>query len=71
MALSQHEMFEKLLDQLDLAADVRQDPSLTSGTVQNVTIHEQSRRYDFTLGFDAILPFQISLQNCPENKCKL
>ncbi|MDN6432530.1 MAG: PolC-type DNA polymerase III, partial [Lacticaseibacillus paracasei] len=58
MALSQHEMFEKLLDQLDLAADVRQDPSLTSGTVQNVTIHEQSRRYDFTLGFDAILPFQ-------------
>lgn len=59
MALSQHEMFEKLLDQLDLAADVRQDPSLTSGTVQNVTIHEQSRRYDFTLGFDAILPFQI------------
>ncbi|EPD04814.1 DNA polymerase III PolC, partial [Lacticaseibacillus paracasei subsp. paracasei CNCM I-2877] len=42
MALSQHEMFEKLLDQLDLAADVRQDPSLTSGTVQNVTIHEQS-----------------------------
>ena len=59
MALSQHEMFEKLLDQLDLAADVRQDPSLTSGTVQDVTIHEQSRRYDFTLGFDAILPFQI------------
>jgi DNA polymerase III subunit alpha, Gram-positive type len=58
LALSQHEMFEKLLDQLDLAADVRQDPSLTSGTVQNVTIHEQSRRYDFTLGFDAILPFQ-------------
>ncbi|OAU90556.1 hypothetical protein PZ07_13050, partial [Lacticaseibacillus rhamnosus] len=59
MALSQHEMFEKLMDQLDLPADVRHDPSLADGSVQAVTIHEQSQRYDFTLAFPTILPFQI------------
>ncbi len=59
MALSQHEMFEKLMDQLDLPADVRHDPSLADGSVQEVTIHEQSQRYDFTLAFPTILPFQI------------
>ncbi|EGF49007.1 DNA polymerase III PolC, partial [Lacticaseibacillus rhamnosus MTCC 5462] len=74
MALSQHEMFEKLMDQLDLPADVRHDPSLADGSVQAVTIHEQSQRYDFTLAFPTILPFQIlipSSRNCQLRSNKL
>ncbi|MHA3066260.1 PolC-type DNA polymerase III [Lacticaseibacillus saniviri] len=62
MALSTHEMFEKLLEQLALPDDVTNYPGFQTATIERVIVHQQSRRYEFTFGFDAILPFTLFSQ---------
>lgn len=62
MALSTHEMFDKLLEQLALPDDVTNYPGFQTATIERVIVHQQSRRYEFTFGFDAILPFTLFSQ---------
>lgn len=59
MALSTHEMFEKLMELLDLPADVRHDPTLADGSVLEDSILEQTTRVDYSLAFPTILPLLI------------
>ncbi|KRM72761.1 PolC-type DNA polymerase III [Lacticaseibacillus brantae] len=62
MALSKRAMFETLLTQLNMPADVANYQGFSTATVEAVVVHQQSRRYEFTLGFEEILPFAIFSQ---------
>ncbi|MFD1485714.1 PolC-type DNA polymerase III [Lacticaseibacillus baoqingensis] len=59
MALSKHEMFMKLLEQLQLPDELKNYPGFAQTTVETVLVHAQSRRYEFTLGVPAILPVAV------------
>lgn len=51
-----HSLFQKLLQQLDLT-DQADQPDFQGATLDKLTVHEQSRRWHFTLQFPQILPF--------------
>lgn len=56
MPMNGHELFEKLLDQIQLPATERQHPLIQQGAITKVLVHQQSRRYEFQLHFAEILP---------------
>ncbi|WP_461224290.1 PolC-type DNA polymerase III [Lacticaseibacillus suihuaensis] len=62
MALSKQEMFGKLLAQIKLPADIANYPGFASGWVEQVVVHQKTRRYAFTLGFEQLLPFAVFSQ---------
>nr|WP_204122825.1 PolC-type DNA polymerase III [Lacticaseibacillus mingshuiensis] len=62
MALSKHEMFEKLLAQIQLPEELAAFPGFQQATVDDVVIHTASKRYEFQLGVPAILPFSVFAQ---------
>lgn len=62
MALSKAEMFQKLIEQASLPDPIKQDPALAGATVEAVTIHSRSKRYEFVLGTAAVLPYAVFLQ---------
>lgn len=51
-----HALFEKLLQQLDLTSEADQ-PYFQTATVDRLTVHEQSRRWQFLLKLPSMLPF--------------
>lgn len=62
MALSKEEMFAKLVEQLQLPRQISEDDSLAHASVETVTVHSQTKRYDFTLNTDQVLPYAIYVQ---------
>ncbi len=52
-------MFVKLLEQIQLDPSISNAPAFKTATVEQVTVHAQSRVYEFTLGMDEVLPFAI------------
>ncbi|MFV0557461.1 MAG: exonuclease domain-containing protein, partial [Enterococcus sp.] len=48
--------YHVLLEQMQLQPELRQDPLIASGEITSVVVHKQSKVWEFTLGFDRILP---------------
>ncbi|WP_436644826.1 PolC-type DNA polymerase III [Latilactobacillus sakei] len=59
MALDQTALFQKLLEQIALPADVAHYPGFKTGQVEQVIVHETSKRWTFKLHFDNVLPFAV------------
>ena len=59
MPLSKHEMFSKLLQQLQLPADLVNYPGFQTATIEQVDVHTKSRHYHFTIGVPKILPVAV------------
>ena len=57
MELSRHELFEKLLEQVQLAD--ANEPTLADGKVKAVIVHQQSACWEFQLTFPKILPVDV------------
>lgn len=57
--LSKREMFEKLVEQIDLDPGITNAPAFNSATVDQVVVHKESRRYEFTFTMGEILPFAL------------
>lgn len=49
----------KLLEQLQLPDDLANYAGFQTATVEQVAVHTKSRRYDFTIGVDEILPVAV------------
>ncbi|WP_179395537.1 PolC-type DNA polymerase III [Lacticaseibacillus absianus] len=62
MALSKQEMFAKLREQIQLPDDIANYPGFASAWVDAVVVHQRSKRYDFTIGTEAILPYAVFTQ---------
>ena len=60
MVLSEkRELFEKLLEQIQLEEADKQHPLISSGEVERVVVHRKSRLWEFTLHFSQILPIML------------
>ncbi|KRL45803.1 PolC-type DNA polymerase III [Lacticaseibacillus manihotivorans] len=59
MALSKHEMFTKLLEQLQLPQDLANYPGFNDATIDQVAVHTKSKHYHFTIGVPTILPVAV------------
>ncbi|HAT54865.1 MAG TPA: hypothetical protein DCW31_06445, partial [Lactobacillus sp.] len=57
MALNQHELFNKLLEQLNLEDQANQ-AAFTDAKITDMTVHEKSRTWSFAFHFTHILPFE-------------
>lgn len=57
--LSKEEMFRKLTEQIQLDQGILNAPAFKGATVDSVTVHTQSHRYDFQITFAEILPYAI------------
>ncbi|GEK28155.1 PolC-type DNA polymerase III [Furfurilactobacillus siliginis] len=57
MALNQHELFQKLLEQLNLEEQT-QTAAFAQGEIRNLTVHEQRKAWSFVFHFADILPFE-------------
>ena len=64
MALDHHELFIKLLEQLDLKDEIDKD-YFKNAEIEKLEVHEQSKVWHFYFKFDQILPFTafLTLQN--------
>ncbi len=59
MSLNQEEMFQRLLEQIGLNHHETHGSYLEKGKVQKVTVHKQSKVWQFALEFPDILPFEV------------
>lgn len=50
------EKFKILLDQINVTEDVKNHPLIQTGEIVQVLVHKKSKKWDFTLEFDRILP---------------
>lgn len=55
----ERELFEKLLDQIQLDPNERNHPLMTQGEIKKVTVHQKSRLWEFHLSFPQILPVML------------
>ena len=53
-----NDLFEKLMDQLDMPAEIRQNPAFR-GNIDKVEVHAISKVWHFYLKFPAILPIDL------------
>lgn len=59
MALDQTALFQKLLEQIKLPADVANYPGFKTGQVEQVIVHETSKTWTFKLHFETVLPYAV------------
>lgn len=59
MALSKQELFNKLLEQIDWQPNENDKEFLKDAAIDNVKVHIDSKRWDFCLQVDNILPFNL------------
>ncbi|MGM0217027.1 PolC-type DNA polymerase III [Enterococcus sp. AZ126] len=59
MADKAQELFAKLIDQIQLNEQERQHPFIQQGRIDKVVVHQQSRLWEFHLGFTEILPIML------------
>ncbi len=60
MALDHQQLFEKLLEQLQLT-ELAQQPAFQGAELDKLTVHAQSKRWHFNFKFPDIVPFQTFL----------
>ncbi|MFV0559767.1 MAG: PolC-type DNA polymerase III [Enterococcus sp.] len=53
------DLFEKLLDQIQLDDTIKNHPLIASGEIDQVVVHRKSRVWEFTLQFSEILPIMV------------
>ncbi|MCY7004302.1 PolC-type DNA polymerase III N-terminal domain-containing protein, partial [Enterococcus faecium] len=53
------DLFEKLLEQIQLEEAEKNHPLLTAGEMDSVVVHRKSRLWEFTLHFSKILPIML------------
>ena len=53
------ELFEKLLEQIQLEETEKAHPLISAGEMEQVVVHRKSRLWEFTLRFPAILPVML------------
>lgn len=56
MSENPRELFEKLLNQIQLEKSEREHPLIQEGTIQKVVVHQKSRLWEFHFCFSEILP---------------
>ena len=59
MSLSQEELFQKLLEQINLHQELDYQPYFEKASIRKVTVHKQSKLWHFDFYFQDILPFEI------------
>ena len=60
MVLSEkRELFEKLLEQIQLEEVEKNHPLISAGEMERVVVHRKSRLWEFTLHFTQILPIML------------
>ncbi|WP_371863474.1 PolC-type DNA polymerase III [Lacticaseibacillus zhaodongensis] len=57
--LDKREMFEKLSEQIQLNPNIANAPAFATATVDSVTVHAKSRRYEFQFTMGEILPYAV------------
>ncbi|MGM0123930.1 DNA polymerase III, alpha subunit, Gram-positive type [Enterococcus sp. AZ194] len=50
------DLFEKLVEQIQLNEEERNNPLVSKGELENVIVHRQSKMWEFTVKFPTILP---------------
>ncbi|MGK0551657.1 PolC-type DNA polymerase III [Enterococcus faecalis] len=53
------DLFEKLVMQVQMETPEKEHPLIQQGRVEKVIVHQQSRLWEFHLGFDEILPVML------------
>ncbi len=59
MALSKKELFQQLLEQINLHHHTDYLPYLENGEVEQVFVHRKSKLWSFVFVFDNVLPFEV------------
>ena len=59
MELSRHELFEHLLDQLNMAKD---DPAFKDGKIKQVIVHRKSKCWEFDIVLRKVMPYELFRQ---------
>lgn len=59
MSLNKYELFQTLLQQIELHPSSEAQGVLQDGQVEDVTVYKKEKRWEITLRFSDILPFQI------------
>lgn len=54
--VEERDRYDILLEQMDLDEDIRSHPLINAGQIKEVIVHRKSKTWEFTLGFDKILP---------------
>ena len=62
MALDKHALFEKLCTQAEWNATEDSTGALTAATVNQVIVHEHSKRWEIVLGVQRVIPFKVFLR---------
>lgn len=65
MALTKAELFEKLLEQIKWQPSESEQSYFEGAVIDKVVVHTKSRRWDFYIGLEAVLPYAtfIDLKN--------
>lgn len=65
MALTKAELFEKLLEQIKWQPNESEQSYFEGAVIDKVVVHTKSRRWDFYIGLEAVLPYAtfIDLKN--------
>ena len=58
MSLSENEQFRVLLEQIDLLDNAE----LKDGSIKDLTVHSNSKRWTFSFEFNDILPLQVFVE---------
>ncbi|SFE24787.1 PolC-type DNA polymerase III [Trichococcus pasteurii] len=59
MALSKHELFQQMLEQINLHHQPEYLPYFESGEIERVIVHKKSKLWSFQFVFDNVLPFEV------------
>lgn len=59
MALSKHELFQQMLEQINLHHQPEYLPYFENGEIERVIVHKKSKLWSFQFVFDNVLPFEV------------
>lgn len=59
MALSKHELFQQMLEQINLHHRPEYLPYFENGEIERVIVHKKSKLWSFQFVFDNVLPFEV------------
>ncbi|WP_319471306.1 PolC-type DNA polymerase III [uncultured Trichococcus sp.] len=59
MALSKHELFQQMLEQINLHHKPEYLPYFENGEIERVIVHKKSKLWSFQFVFDNVLPFEV------------
>ena len=71
---AKHELFQQMLEQINLHHQPEYLPYFESGEIEQVIVHKKSKLWSFQFVFDNVLPFEVftALMNHMKIKfCKL